>query len=200
MEKSLSFSIEEERKELFILAQKLTFTNNNNNIYDGKKEGIKKKHEINWFLEFSSSTKDSSLKKVTSLIRRLKSIPTEPLPQLLKDIQQINLSMHFGEVCTSVLENRPKNSAEYLCIVKVILNLMIETDPELKQMFYRELIKNITGLVQNGVVPTDKNSFNSFRFYFRLACELQAATATENKFNGLSSVLQKLVTSRKFIF
>lgn len=140
-----------------------------------------------------SSTKDSSLKRVTSLIRRLKNVPTESLPQLLKDIEQVNLTMHYIEICTSVLENRPKNSSEYLCIVRVILQLMIETDLEFASMIYREILKNVTNLLQVGFSPSDKNNFSSFRFFYRLSFELQILIAKENKLNGLSLILKKLV-------
>ncbi len=133
------------------------------------------------------------MKRVTTLIRKLKGIPSESLPQLLKEIQQVNFKMHFSEVCSSILENRPKNSAEYLCIVRVIIHVMIESDMELRQMFYRELLRNVSNLFQAGISPSDKNSFNSFRFFFRLAGELQIVKAADNNFNGLSSVLSKLV-------
>lgn len=188
---SSSFSLEEERKELSNLAKKLL---NQTSTYDGKYL-----NDHNLFLtspiyaEFSSSTKDSSLKRVTNLTRRLKNIPSEPLPQLIKDIQQINVSMHFIEVCTSILDNRPKNSAEYMSIIRVTLHLMIETNQEFAQTFCRELLRNISNLMQSDLNPSDKVAFASFRFYFRLACELQLVKATDNKFNGLATIIQKLV-------
>lgn len=117
----------------------------------------------------------------------------EPLPQLLKDIKQINVSMHLIEVCTSILENRPKNSSEYMSIIRVTLNLMIETNTEFVQIFCREILRNISNLIQNDLKPSDKNTFGSFKFFFRLACELQLVKATDNKFNGLAVTLQKLV-------
>lgn len=137
------------------------------------------------------------MKRVTTLIRKLKNIPAEPLPQLLKEVQQINLSMHFSEVCSSILENRPKNSAEYMSIVRVLIHAMIESDDELRQMFCREIVRNISTIIQAGLNPSDKNTFNSFRYFFRLACELQLLKVVDNKLNGLSTVLQKLVTSNQ---
>lgn len=145
------------------------------------------------FVEFASSTKDSSLKRVTSLIRRLKNIPNEPLPQLLKDVQQVNLSMHYSEVCSSILENRPKNSAEYLSIVTTILHVLVESDLELRNMFYREILRNVSNLLQVGLTPSDKSNFSSFRYFYRLSCELQIVQATDNKLSSLSLALKKLV-------
>lgn len=135
------------------------------------------------------------MKRVTTLIRKLKNIPSESLPSLIKEVQQVNLKMHFSEVCTSILENRPKNSSEYMCIVRVIIHLLIETDMELRQVFYREVLRNSTNLFQAGLDPSDKTSFSVFRFFFRLAAELQIVKAADNKFNGLSMILSKLVIS-----
>lgn len=151
-------------------------------------------------IEFSSCTKDSSLKRVTSLIRKLKNIPLESLPQILKEIQQINLSMHFSEFCSSILENRPKNSIEYMSIVRVLVHAMIEADDELRQMICREILRNITTLAQNGLNPSDKTTFNAFRYFFRLACELQLVKAADSKLNGLSAILQKLVKANCFFY
>lgn len=145
------------------------------------------------FLEFSSSTKDSSMKRVTTLIRKLKCISSESIPQLLKEIRQVNLKMHFLEVCTSILENRPKNSFEYLCIVRVIVYVMIESDSEFRQLICREILKNVSNLYQAGLNPSDKTSFNSFRFFFRLAFELHIVKAADNKFIPLSTILSQLV-------
>jgi hypothetical protein len=141
------------------------------------------------------------LKRVTSLIRKLKNIPSEPLPKLLKEIEQINLSMHFSEICASILENRPKNSAEYLAIVRVLIHAIIESGDELRQMFFREILRNISSLNQNNELnPSDKNTFSSFRYFFRLACELQLVKVADNKLNGLSTVIQKLVIyTRNFL-
>ena len=134
------------------------------------------------------------MKRATTLIRKLKNIPSEPLPQLLKEIQQVNLKMHISEVCSSILENRPKNSSEYLCIVRIVIHLMIESDSEFRQMFYREVLRNINNLCQAGLHPlSDKIAFSSFRFFFRLAGELQIVNAADNQFNGLGLILTKLV-------
>ena len=152
-----------------------------------------------WFrilicVEFATSTKDSSLKRVSSLIRRLKNIPSEPLPQqLLNEIQQVNLAMHYSEVCSSILENRPKNSSEYMCIVRATLHVMIEADLEFRNMFYREILKNVSNLIQDDLSPSDKNNFSSFRYFYRLSCELQIVKATDNRLDGLSLSLKKLV-------
>lgn len=145
------------------------------------------------FVDFSTSTKDSSLKRVTSLIRRLKNIPNEALPNLLKDVQQVNLAMHYSEVCSSILENRPKNSAEYLSIVTTILHVLVEGELELRNMFYREILRNVSNLMQAGFTPSDKNNFSSFRYFYRLSCELQIVKATDNKLDALSLSLKKLV-------
>lgn len=101
--------------------------------------------------------------------------------------------MHYSEVCSSILDNRPKNSAEYLCIVRVILHVMIEADLELRNIFYRELLRNVSNLMQTGFTPADKNNFASFRYFYRLSCELQIVNATDNKLNGFSLALKKLV-------
>ena len=101
--------------------------------------------------------------------------------------------MHYSEVCSSVFENRPKNSAEYMCVVRAIIYIMIEADLEFRNMFYREILKNISNIIQAGLKPSDKNNFNSFRFFYRLSCELQIVNATSNKLNGLSLALKKLV-------
>ena len=101
--------------------------------------------------------------------------------------------MHFSEVCSSILDNRPKNSSEYMNIVRVIIHTMIESDTELRQTFCRELLRNITTIIQTGLNPSDKVNFNAFRYFFRLACELQLVKAADNKFNGLSTILQKTV-------
>lgn len=108
--------------------------------------------------------------------------------------------MHFIEVCTSILENRPKNSAEYMSIVRVSLHLMIETNDEFVQIFCREILRNISNLMQTGLNPSEKNAFGSFKFFFRLACELQLVKATYNKFNGLAITLQKLVQYKCYGF
>ena len=153
---------------------------------------------INLFLfpipEFKSTTRDSSLKRVNAIIRKIRliSLDSDNLPQLIKEIQQVNISMHFGEVCSSILENRPKNSVEYLALVRIIIHLGLESC-EFTQFFERELLKNITNLGQSGINPSNKNSYNSFRFFFRLACELQAVQAVDGKFNGICSIFEKLV-------
>lgn len=153
---------------------------------------------INLFLfllpEFKSSTRDSSLKRVNTIIRKIRflSLDSDSSPQLIKEIQQVNISMHFGEICSSILENRPKNSVEYLALVRIIIHLSIESY-EFPQFFERELLKNISNLAQSGINPSDKNSYNSFRFFFRLACELQAVQAVDGQFNGICSIFEKLV-------
>lgn len=119
---------------------------------------------------------------------------SDNLPQLIKEIQQINISMHFSEVCASILENRPKNSVEYLALVRIFIHLTIESQ-EFAQVFNRELSKRILDLSQNEIAPSEKNSFNSFRFFFRLACELQVVQAVDGKFNGISIIFDKLVLS-----
>ena len=181
-----TFSLDKERQELALLSKKISGTSS----YDG----IMVKGEKNViFLEFSTSSKDSSLKRVTALLRKLRNIPSEPLPQLLNEVQQNSLSMHFGEFCASILENRPKNSAEYMTIVRVLIHAMIESDDELRQLLCREILRSISTLIQNGLNPSDKTNFNAFKYFFRLACELQLAKVVDNKFNSLSTVLQKLV-------
>lgn len=101
--------------------------------------------------------------------------------------------MHYSEVCSSILENRPKNSAEYLSIVTTILHLLIESDLELRNMLYREILRNVSNLMQTGLSPSDKSNFSSFRYFYRLSCELQIIKATDNKLNSLSVALKNLV-------
>lgn len=100
--------------------------------------------------------------------------------------------MHSSEVCSSILENRPKNSSEYMNIIRVIINVMIESDEELRMMFHRELLRNISTQAAD-LNPTDKTSFSAFRYFFRLACELQLLKVANNKYNSLSTLLNKLV-------
>ena len=101
--------------------------------------------------------------------------------------------MHFNEFCSSILENRPKNSIEYMSIVRVLIHAMIEADDELRQMVLREISRNIATLIQNGLNPSDKTTFNAFKYFFRLSCELQLVKVADNKLNGFSTILQKLV-------
>ena len=108
--------------------------------------------------------------------------------------------MHFNEFCSSILENRPKNSIEYMSIVRVLIHAMIESDDELRQMICREILRNITTLIQNGLNPSDKTTFNAFKYFFRLGCELQLVKVADNKVNGLSTILQKLVNQTTFTF
>lgn len=143
---------------------------------------------------FSSPQKDSSLKRVTSFIRKLKTISPDSLNQIIQDIKGLSLTMHYSEVCSAILENRPKNSLEYFCVAKVVIYIMAETSEEFVQMICREMLRLLEALIQSELSVTDKLNFASFKCYFRLAIELHIAKATGNKFLPLNSFLQKLVS------
>jgi hypothetical protein len=106
--------------------------------------------------------------------------------------------MHFSEICSSILENRPKNYLEYMAIVKIVVSFMKE-DPEFRHVFDRELLKNILNLIESGINPLEKysNSYSSFKCFFRLALELQAIKASKGKFTCLSMSLHKLLSQEE---
>ena len=107
--------------------------------------------------------------------------------------------MHYSEVCSAILENRPKNNSEYFCIARVIISIMAETSIEFMQVFCRELFQSIEALILSGLTASDKTNFASFRYYFRLAVELHIANASGTRFFSLNSLLQKLVIFFKIL-
>lgn len=133
-------------------------------------------------LEFSSSFKDSSLKKVSSFLKKIKTVQAEQVDSFLAEIKVLNLRMHLAEVTASILDNKPKNSFEIMGLVNMTVALMIEI-PEFRQVFIVELFRRIEAEVAE-LDSLDKAKTNSFRWILRMALELHCIRV----FNGHSKI------------
>lgn len=145
--------------------------------------------------EFVTSVKDSSLKKTGSLLKKLKLVTPDQVDSIVSEMKQTDLSRYVGELCSCILENKPKNSDEFFGIVRVTVSA-IEDQPGFKQAFLTELWKRITEDVKD-LDPTNKSTYTKFRWMFRLAVELHVLKA----YSGLpriNSVFGKLVRFVRF--
>lgn len=143
-----------------------------------------------FYLEFSASFKDSSLKKTGSLLKKLKLIQADQLDALLAEIKTVNLRMHLAEATSSILENRPKASTEIMGLLSLVLTLMVEY-PDFRQLFVLELLKRIES-ESSKLDLSSKSDVNAFRCILRLALELHCIRV----FNGqvkLNSVFENLL-------
>lgn len=142
-------------------------------------------------LEFTIRTQDSSLKRITALLKRLRQATADQVVTLCSDLEQLNLSMHTHELSASILENRPKSTQDMLAVLKVTV-ACICCVPEFRRLFILELWKEIDSLASD-VKPTDKVGFSRFRWLYRLSIELHVIKV----YNGharIAGVLDKLVS------
>lgn len=62
---------------------------------------------------------DSSLKKITTFIRRLKNITFDNYQSILDEYDQLKLSKYIAEVNVALLENKLKTAADIWALVEV---------------------------------------------------------------------------------
>ncbi len=142
------------------------------------------------FQEFSSSFKDSSLKKVSSFLKKVKTVQVDQIDPLLTEIKSLNLKMHLTEVASSILENKPKNSAEIIGLLSIVVSLMIE-NPEFRQPFVLELLRRIE-LEASDLDASDKTRTSSLRWLMRMGLELHCVRVLNGQ-TKLNSVFEKLL-------
>ena len=113
---------------------------------------------------------DSSIKKNTSVIKKLKNITEEGKEGLLKDILNVNLSKYVTEAVDAVAEGKPK-SADIPATVEVC---------SLLHRRYAEFSSNLTKALVQTFNPSkqkdeDKQVFGKRRSHLRLLVELVLA-------------------------
>ncbi|EME30009.1 Regulator of nonsense transcripts UPF2 [Galdieria sulphuraria] len=98
---------------------------------------------------------ESSLKKCTALVRKLKSVSRDTKESLLAEIQTLNLSMYISEICGAFFEARFR-IADVPAVVEVISEIY-RRYPEFTDHFVEHLSRNISQ--SSGLDWNTKRSF-----------------------------------------
>jgi regulator of nonsense transcripts 2 len=120
---------------------------------------------------------DSSLKKNTAFVKKLKQFTSAQLDSLLKDMSGLNLSKYISEVSQALVEAKLK-----MTDVPAIITLssrLHEVYSEFSQHFFENWQKLLT--IKPGEIVTN---VSKLRVDVRLYCELLSAGIFPNKVTG----------------
>ncbi|GJQ12612.1 hypothetical protein GpartN1_g4403.t1 [Galdieria partita] len=105
---------------------------------------------------------ESSLKKCTALVRKLRSVSKDNKDSLMAEIQTLNLSMYISEICGAFFEARFR-IADVPAVVEIISEVY-RRYPEFSDQFVENLFRNIA---QNSGLD-----WNTKRSFLHLVVEL----------------------------
>lgn len=117
---------------------------------------------------------DSSLKKNTAFVKKLKQFTAAQLDSLLKDMATLNLSKYVSEVAQALVESKLKMTD--VPAVITLSSKLHQTYGEFSQHFFENWQKALT------IKPGDKSqNVSKLRVDVRLYCELLSAGIFPNK-------------------
>lgn len=135
---------------------------------------------------------DSSLKKNTTFVKKLKTFSANQLDSLLKDLSGLNLTKYISEVAAALVEAKLKMT-DIPAIIKLCSTLH-QNYPEFSQSFFENWQKNLT------IKPNEKVANPSkLRVDIRLYAELINAGIFTNKncLPLLGTILTTLINNDK---
>ncbi|XP_026470757.1 regulator of nonsense transcripts 2-like [Ctenocephalides felis] len=135
---------------------------------------------------------DSSLKKNTTFVKKLKTFSANQLDSLLKDLSGLNLTKYISEVAAALVEAKLKMT-DIPAIIKLCSTLH-QNYPEFSQSFFENWQKNLT------IKPNEKvTNPSKLRVDIRLYAELINAGIFTNKncLPLLGTVLTTLINNDK---
>jgi len=177
--------IEKTEKEIL-----LSFVSECVSRQEEKKKLRQKNQECVFPNESDISKRDSSLKKNTAFIRKLKNFPPPQLDQLLKDMNSLNLTKYLSEVVTALTEIKLKmTEIDAMILLCTQLNM---TYSDFSKIFFEQWQKILN------IKRDDKiTNMSKFRVDLRLFADLTSAGIIPQK-EGLillGSILTTLINS-----
>ncbi|XP_050522449.1 regulator of nonsense transcripts 2 [Daktulosphaira vitifoliae] len=158
--------------------------------HEEKKKYRVKNQECTFPDESEISKRDSSLKKNTAFIRRLKNFPPPQLDQLLKDMNSLNLTKYLSEVVSALTEIKLKMT-EIDAMIALCTELNI-TYSDFSKTFFEQWQKLLN------LKKDDKiTNMSKFRVDLRLFAELTSAGIIPQR-EGLvllGNILTNLISS-----
>lgn len=141
---------------------------------EGKKKLRQQNVECVFPDESEISKRDSSLKKNTAFIRKLKNFPPPQLDQLLKDMASLNLSKYLSEVVSALTEIKLKmTEIDAMILLCTQLNT---TYSDFSKIFFEQWQKILTIKKEEKITNMSK-----FRVDLRLFAELTSAGIVPQK-------------------
>lgn len=168
----------------------LNFVSECVNRQEEKKKLRQKNQECIFPDESDISKRDSSLKKNTAFIRKLKNFPPPQLDQLLKDMNSLNLTKYLSEVVTALTEIKLKmTEIDSMILLCTQLNT---TYSDFSKIFFEQWQKILN------IKRDDKiTNMSKFRVDLRLFADLTSTGIIPQK-EGLAllgSILTTLINS-----
>ncbi|KAG5683793.1 hypothetical protein PVAND_013057 [Polypedilum vanderplanki] len=135
---------------------------------------------------------DSSLKKNTAFVKKLKQFTAAQLDALLKDMSGLNLTKYISEVSAALLEAKLKMTD--IPAVIILCSQLHQIYGDFSQQFFESWQKNLT------IKPGEKiQNISKLRVDLRFYCEIVSVGIFTNKMGLplLGSILTNLITQDK---
>jgi regulator of nonsense transcripts 2 len=123
---------------------------------------------------------DSSLKKNTAFVKKLKQFTAAQLESLLKDMSGLNLTKYISEVSSALLEAKLKMTD--IPAVITLCSQLHQVYGDFSQQFFENWQRNLT------IKPSEKvQNISKLRVDLRFYCEIISVGIFTNKVHAISS-------------
>lgn len=142
--------------------------------------------------ESSFSKLDSSLKKNTTFVKKIRNFSGPQLDSYLKDMSGLNLSKYMSEIAAAIVEAKLKMT-DVAAAIK-LCSMLHQTYPDFSQLLFENWQKALSFKVSDKIANPSK-----LRVDLRFYAELVSAGLFNNKtaFTLLGSVLTTLINMDK---